>query len=105
MFAAHSQNPLTTSCHHEQNKSLKPPFFWGSSLLRAGSYVASDCHKRDSANANRDSVVQYLRWYDFRVDGLGRCMHQIGPEGVELSLSRDTRYDLYVKRETIGRLW
>ena len=30
-------------------------------------------------------------------------MHQIGPEGVQLSLSPDTRYNLYVKRETIGR--
>jgi hypothetical protein len=44
--------------------------------------VASDCHKRDGANANRDGIVQLLRTEGFRVDGLGRCMHtNTGPEG------------------------
>ena len=32
-----------------------------SSLIKAGSYVAGDCHKRDSANANRDHYVYLLR--------------------------------------------
>jgi len=74
-----------------------------SSLIKGASYVASDCHKHDSANANRDGVVGLVRG-GFRVDGLGRCMHTAtGPEGVSLSKSKDTRYSLYLKRQTIGR--
>ncbi len=73
-----------------------------STLIKAASYVASDCHKRDSANANRDGVVHQIRLEGFRVDGLGRCMHSIGPEGISLSKSRDTRYNLHMKRDVIG---
>ncbi len=73
-----------------------------STLIKAASYVASDCHKRDSANANRDGVVTQIRQEGFRVDGLGRCLHSIGPEGVSLSKSRDTRYNLHMKRDVIG---
>ena len=29
-------------------------------------------------------------------------MHQIGPEGVSLPKTRDTRYNLFLKRKTIG---
>lgn len=43
-----------------------------SSLIKGASFVASDCHKRDSANANRDSIVYRIRMEDYRVDGLGR---------------------------------
>jgi hypothetical protein len=74
-----------------------------SSLIKAASYVASDCHRHDSANANRDNVVRLIRGEGFRVDGLGRCMHtEPGPEGVSLPKTRDTRYNLYLKRSTIG---
>lgn len=73
-----------------------------SSMIKGASYVASDCHRRDSANANRDGVVQQIRDAGFRVDGLGRCMHSEGPEGISLPKSRDTRYNLYLKRHTIG---
>lgn len=53
-----------------------------SAQIKGASYVASDCHKRDGANANRDGIVQLLRNEGFRVDGLGRCMHtNTGPEG------------------------
>jgi hypothetical protein len=75
-----------------------------SALIKGASYVASDCHKHDSANANRDGVVALVRAAGFRVDGLGRCMHSAtGPEGVALSKSKDTRYSLFLKRQTIGR--
>ena len=50
-------------------------------LIKAASYVAGDCHKRDSANANRDHYVYLLRKAGFRVEGLGRCMHTTNPEG------------------------
>ena len=74
-----------------------------SSLIKGSSYVASDCHRRDSANADRDSVVFKIREGGFRIDGLGRCMHtNPGPEGVTLPHTRDTRYNLYLKRHTIG---
>jgi hypothetical protein len=66
--------------------------------------VASDCHKRDSANANRDSVVGEIRRVGFRVDGLGRCMRSAtGPEGISLPKSGDTRYNLLLKRKAIAR--
>lgn len=85
-----------------QNTSFLPMRNF-SSLIKGASYVASDCHTRDSANANRDSVVHQIRLNGFRVDGLGRCMHTAtGPEGIHLSRSRDSRYNLYLKRNTIG---
>eukprot|EP01038_Epipyxis_sp_PR26KG_P009574 gene9574-12897_t len=74
-----------------------------SSLIKGASYVASDCHKRDSANANRDSVVHMIKTNDFRVDGLGRCMHTpTGPEGIVLGKTRDSLYNLYLKRLAIS---
>lgn len=74
-----------------------------SSLIKAGAYIASDCHRRDSANARRDDVIADIRKLGLRVDGLGRCMHSEGPEGVTLSRSRDTRYNLDVKRSVVGK--
>jgi len=75
-----------------------------STLIKGASYVASDCHKRDAANANRDSVVGDIRRSGYRVDGLGRCMRsQTGPEGVSLPKTGDTRYNLILKRKAIAR--
>ena len=74
-----------------------------SSLVKGASYVASDCHRRDSANANRDHIVQLIRDNGFRVDGLGRCMRQIGPEGITLPNSHETRYNLFLKRQVISK--
>ena len=75
-----------------------------SNLIKGASYVASDCHRRDSANADRDTVVQRIRDQGFRVDGLGRCMHTNSiPEGIELQRTRDSVYNLYLKRKAIGR--
>lgn len=73
-------------------------------LIKAGSYVASDCHKRDSANANRDSVVYKIRMEDFRIDGLGKCMRTpTGPEGISLPKTRDTSYNIFLKKQVIGK--
>jgi hypothetical protein len=74
-----------------------------SKLIKGAAYVASDCHKRDSANANRDHIIWQLRKEGFRVDGLGRCMHQLGPEGVSLPTNKEARYDLNIKRRAIAR--
>eukprot|EP01039_Chlorochromonas_danica_P006314 gene6314-6963_t len=80
------------------------PMWNFSSLVKGASYIASDCHRRDTANANRDNVVLEIRNLGFRVDGLGRCMHTpTGPEGYTLPRSRDTRYNLHLKRQVIGR--
>jgi hypothetical protein len=74
-----------------------------SALVKGASYIASDCHKRDAANANRDNVVHQVRLLEFRVDGLGRCMSSpMGPEGIQLSRSKDSRYSLLLKRQTIN---
>jgi hypothetical protein len=92
-------------------------------LVKGASYVASDCHKvdsdknissfftlkkkstqRDSANANRDAVVQLIRNEGFRVDGLARCMRSpVGPEGISLPNTPSTRYNLEIKREVLSR--
>lgn len=73
------------------------------SLIKAASYVASDCHRRDAANANRDHVVHMIRQAGFRVDGLGKCMHSIGPDGVHLPNNPESRYSLDIKRDVISR--
>jgi Glycosyltransferase family 10 (fucosyltransferase) C-term len=79
-------------------------FYNFTSLVKGASYVASDCHKRDSANANRDNVVGEIRKAGFRVDGLGRCMRSpVGPEGISLPKTGDTRYNLLLKRKAISR--
>ena len=82
------------------NKTLNP----FPTLIKGGSYVASDCHKRDSANSNRDNVVGELRKYGVRVDGLGQCMHTpTGPEGVALPTGKEFRYSLSLKRIAISK--
>jgi hypothetical protein len=72
-------------------------------LIKAATYVASDCHRRDSANSHRDQIVQQIRENGFRVDGLGRCMKSIGPEGHQLPNTHNTRSNLLVKRNVIGK--
>lgn len=75
-----------------------------SSLVKAASYVASDCHRRDNANANRDGVVQLIRNEGIRVDGLGRCMRSaVGPEGITLPNTHNTRYNLQLKRDVLSK--
>lgn len=74
-----------------------------SSMIKGAAYVASDCHRRDSANANRDSVVFSIRQGGFRVDGLGRCMKSPpNAEGVSLPNTYDSRYNLMLKRKVIS---
>jgi len=72
------------------------------SLIKGASYVASDCHKRDGANSNRDGIVQQLRDAGFRVDGLSKCMHSVVPEGIILSRARD-QGSKQVKIDAISR--
>jgi hypothetical protein len=68
------------------NESSFLPLKNFSSLIKGGAYIASDCHRHDGANSNRDGIVRMLREEGVRVDGLGRCMRTENiPEG-ELSL-------------------
>eukprot|EP01034_Spumella_vulgaris_P032079 gene32079-39625_t len=69
------------------------------SLIKGGTYVASDC----GGNEHRDSVVRRMRELGLRVDGLGECMHSIGPEKIELTRVEDTATNLKAKRAVIGR--
>ena len=85
---------------YDLNTSI--PVFNHTTLIKGASYVASDCHKRDNANANRDNIIHQLRLTGFRVDGLGRCMHSIGPGGFGLPNTHDSRYNLFVKRNVIS---
>lgn len=52
--------------------------------------VAKDCHKGDTANADRDGVVQKIRTAGFRVEGLAKCMRTNNPEGVVLANNFNT---------------
>jgi Glycosyltransferase family 10 (fucosyltransferase) C-term len=74
-------------------------------LIKGGSYVAKDCHKKggDLANADRDGVVHRIRQAGFRVDGLSKCMRSHNAEGVVLHNVYDTMQNLRLKREAIGR--
>jgi hypothetical protein len=80
------------------------PFKNFTSLVKAGAYIASDCHRHDGANSNRDNVVRSIRDHGFRVDGLGHCLRTDHiPEGINLErFRRNTRYNLYLKREVIN---
>jgi hypothetical protein len=73
------------------------------SLVKAGSFVASDCHGGDGANANRNEVIRDIRNAGFRVDGLGKCMRSYGPEGITLPNMRNTGLNLVLKRQTIAK--
>jgi hypothetical protein len=75
-----------------------------SNLIKAGAYIASDCHERDGTNSHRDELVQRLRNLDFRVDGLGRCMHtDLIPEGIYLNKPTDDAVaDMKEKRKVIS---
>jgi hypothetical protein len=74
-----------------------------SKLIKAGAYIASDCHVSDGANSQRDQLVQTMRNLGFRVDGLGRCMRTgRSPEGIYLRKpTNDTAFDLQEKRKVI----
>lgn len=97
---SHLQRVYSEVFLNESDMLPNKPF---AKLVKGASYVASDCHKRDSANANRDNVALSIRESPFRVDGLGRCLKTpVGPEGLELPKSRDTRYNLILKREVIS---
>jgi hypothetical protein len=74
-----------------------------SKFIKAGAYIASDCHVSDGANSQRDQLVQTMRNLGFRVDGLGRCMHtNQTPEGFYLKKpTNDTAFDLQEKRKVI----
>lgn len=74
-----------------------------SSLVKGSSYVASDCHRHDKANANRDGVVHALRQAGIRIDGLGRCMKSHNTEGISLVHTGDSKYNLEMKRQAIGK--
>lgn len=74
-----------------------------STLIKAATYVAGDCHKRDNANSNRDNIVHQIRKAGFRVEGLGKCMHTINPEGISLPTNPEARYDMPIKRQAIAR--
>lgn len=100
--ASNVQRVYTEAFLYDVNASI-PLKYNFSSLVKGASYVASDCHRRDSANSNRDTVVHLIREAGFRIDGLGRCMHSDVPEGYGLPHTPDSRYNLQLKRDTIAR--
>jgi len=99
--ASHVQRVYAEAFLNKSNFLMPPKNF--SSLIKGAAYVASDCHKRDTANANRDQVVQHLREAGFRIDGLGKCMRSPpNAEGIGLPNGHNTRYNLMIKREVIS---
>jgi hypothetical protein len=70
------------------NETLFHPLKNFTSLIKGGAYIASDCHRHDGANSNRDGIVRMLRGEGVRVDGLGRCMRTENvPEGEHVFLN------------------
>ena len=88
-----------------KEEDLRPNPHNFSYLIKAGSYVAKDCHTKggDKANSNRDGVVFALRQAGFRIDGLSKCMKSQTPEGVYLPKTHDNVQNLLLKREAIAR--
>lgn len=75
------------------------------SLIKGASYIASDCHRWDTANSRRDNVVHDIRRNGLRVDGLARCLRSHAkniPENIQLKSSSNPREQLRLKRETVG---
>jgi hypothetical protein len=82
---------------------LKTNIYNHSSLVKAGSYIAKDCHKDDEANANRDGVVRLIREAGFRIEGLSKCMKTLNPEGIYLPKTPDTALNLLIKKDVIAK--
>jgi hypothetical protein len=75
-----------------------------SSQIKAASYVASECHKRDGANAKRDEIVAQLRQAGLRVDGLGRCMKSPPSDGIILTHNpNNSTLNAINKQKVIGK--
>jgi hypothetical protein len=74
----------TTSPHATIQRTYMPhfntsdflPYREHASLIPAAAYVASTCHERRIMDGlSRDQIVDQLRSYGLRVDGLGSCRH------------------------------
>ena len=65
------------------NPSRFLPLIPYSKLLKAASFISSNCHDHDSTNSARTKTIPILRDLGLRIDGLGKCLHSIGPGGVE----------------------
>jgi hypothetical protein len=65
---------------HNQSAPLKEIYNF-SSLIKAASFVASNCH------SNRNNIVQDMRKVGFRVDGLGRCMRSHNLDGAAAAVA------------------
>lgn len=70
------------------------------SMIKAGAFVASACHRGQS---EREQIVLRMRALGLRVDGLGRCLHTESPENVTVSRRRGNKNYLEDKRPVIGR--
>ena len=55
-----------------------------SSLVKSAVFVSSTCHVDDTSNGNRQQTIVKLRELGLRIDGLGGCLHSIGPGGVAI---------------------
>ncbi len=64
-------------------KSALIPLRNFSSLIKAAAFVSSDCNS--GRHSRRDELVKRVREAGFRVDGLGKCMHSVGPDSVHLA--------------------
>jgi hypothetical protein len=82
-----------------------------SSLVKAGAFIASDCHEKhdwDLSNAHREFVVEDMRKAGFRVDGLGKCLHtdDIPEDGKTLDLANfygdHPKGSVYAKKEALN---
>ena len=57
-------------------------------MIKAGVYIASNCHQQNGTRSARDQIVQAMRNHSMRVDGLGACLNSVEPGKVRLLLRK-----------------
>ena len=74
-----------------------------SSLVKSAVFVSTTCHVGDNTNGNRQQTIIKLRELGLRIDGLGGCLHSIGPGGVAIKNKDQFRaanhYMFYIAHE------
>lgn len=75
------------------------------SLIKGAAFVASSCHRDKGIHTTkREEVVASIIKKNFRVDGLGKCLHTSNiPEGINLSTGNTALESLQLKQASLSR--
>ena len=70
-------------------------------LIKGGVFVASTCH-RDRSTTKREDIIKELRKY-IRIDGLGKCAHQVSADSAILKLGNTALETLQLKQQALNK--